>query len=427
MSAIVVTVGLHFGDEGKGTIVDYLSRVYHPATVVRYSGGPQAAHNVVTPGGLHHVFAQFGSGSLAGAKTVLWKNMVVDPISFLNEKEVLKDKVAIPEVVVDMDCIVVTPYHKFLGRMERQSCGESTCGMGVGCAIGRSSFGITVRDLFCPVSLKEKLRHIKSVLFMDAGRLCHAKHVDADLYTKIMGCDVDEVEGLFLEFMQHVRVMHSYHIENMLLKRLDKGENIIFEGSQGILLDPAHGFSPHVTKANISTEHVKSLLSKPGFEKHEVQTLGIIRPYAHRHGTGPLPTEGHYFREEHNKFNKWQGTFRTGCFDMVLAKYALGCNPVDALAVTNIDKVDEDNIDICYEYICNERDLLNPPGVVSGRRLDSGHLVVSDIWMPNSKELSKCKPRPSMVHKGTLNDISLDLRVPISIKSYGPTFLDKVV
>jgi adenylosuccinate synthase len=87
----IITVGMGFGDEGKGATVDYLCRRYNAKMVVRYSGGAQCAHNVVTPEGVRHAFAQFGSGTFAGVPTWLGEQVIIDPLTMVNEAKVLEE------------------------------------------------------------------------------------------------------------------------------------------------------------------------------------------------------------------------------------------------------------------------------------------------------------------------------------------------
>ena len=133
MKAFLVA-GLGFGDEGKGSIVDYLVRRENARTVVRFNGGAQAAHNVVTPEGAHHTFAQFGSGSFAGAETVLSKFVMVNPPALLKEAAALKGKGVEPQVYVDKAALVTTPFHVAVNRIKESRRGSGrhgSCGMGI--------------------------------------------------------------------------------------------------------------------------------------------------------------------------------------------------------------------------------------------------------------------------------------------------------
>ena len=116
MNKTFIVVGLGFGDEGKGSVVDSLVRKYNARLVVRFNGGSQCAHNVVTPDGRHHAFRQFGSGTFVpGVATLLSKYMLVDPMAAVVEASLLAD-IGVPDafnrLYVDERAFVVTPYHK---------------------------------------------------------------------------------------------------------------------------------------------------------------------------------------------------------------------------------------------------------------------------------------------------------------------------
>src|SRR3972149_6131222 len=125
-------VDLGFGDAGKGTTVDYLSCLTPNTLIVRYNGGPQAAHNVVTAKGVHHTFAQFGSGTLVPTvKTYLSKYMWVEPLSMLSENESLKRAGvtdALSRLLIDEDAQVVTPFHRSANRIKERKNKHGSCG-----------------------------------------------------------------------------------------------------------------------------------------------------------------------------------------------------------------------------------------------------------------------------------------------------------
>src|SRR5579859_3464997 len=139
LNKAVIVAGMAYGDEAKGATVDFLCRDLGAGLVVRYNGGHQAAHNVVTPEGLHHTFSQFGSGSFVpGVRTHLSRFMLINPIAMLEEEEHL----SLLEVTdmwartsVHRECVVVTPYHRAFNRLQEISRGHrahGSCGLGIG-------------------------------------------------------------------------------------------------------------------------------------------------------------------------------------------------------------------------------------------------------------------------------------------------------
>src|SRR4051812_1182585 len=136
-----IVVGLGYGDEGKGSTVDYLVRQTESKLVIRFSGGPQCAHNVVTPDGRHHTFAQFDSGSLVpGVKTYLSEKVLVNIPQLLHEAEGLAKlgvRNPLELISINPQCVVITEYHKILNRLTEYSRGSNahgSCAQGVGVA-----------------------------------------------------------------------------------------------------------------------------------------------------------------------------------------------------------------------------------------------------------------------------------------------------
>jgi adenylosuccinate synthase len=138
----ILVVDLAYGDCGKGTIVDFLARHTGTRMVVRFNGGPQAGHNVVTPDGRHHTFSQFGSGTFVpGARTLLSRFMLIEPYALLNETDHLRSlgvPDALDRLLIDGACPVITPCHQAANRLRelaRGATAHGTCGLGVGEAV----------------------------------------------------------------------------------------------------------------------------------------------------------------------------------------------------------------------------------------------------------------------------------------------------
>jgi len=151
----LVVVGLGFGDEGKGTMVDYLVRKHQARAVVRFNGGHQAAHAVVLPDGRSHKFSQFGSGTLAGADTYLSEHVVIEPLAMQREAMHLEDSgVSEPFSLLSINeaCWITTPYHRHANRLLEQARGDNrhgSCGLGVGETVEMAvaGKGLRVRDV----------------------------------------------------------------------------------------------------------------------------------------------------------------------------------------------------------------------------------------------------------------------------------------
>src|SRR6478672_9818770 len=177
MSRAIVTVGLGFGDEGKGAAVDFLCRRLDADLVVRYCGGSQAGHNVQLPDGRRHTFAQFGAGTLAGARTFLAPRMIINPTALGKEAAHLEELgVADPYrmLTVHPGCLVSTWFHQALNQLRELSRGDGrhgSCGHGIGETrsywLRHGDDAIRAADLRDRAMLAEKLELLRQRFFLD--------------------------------------------------------------------------------------------------------------------------------------------------------------------------------------------------------------------------------------------------------------------
>lgn len=341
-------VGLSFGDEGKGSTVDWLVRRHNAGLVVRFNGGAQAGHNVVLPDGKHHCFSQFGSGTFAGANTLLSRFMLVNPQSFLREDAHLRELGYMPIVMVDERAIVTTPFHIAVNQIAEVARGKGShgsCGMGIGETKldERNGFALRVGDLLAGRDqLKAKLFDIQDRMLARATKLlAESQSEHAPQSAPFMGvlCDTS-VEGILDRYKAFTdRIMVGEDSKSM---RLAGVGGVVFEGAQGVLLDEYHGFHPHTTWSDCTFRNAIALAGEafPHREHGPVRKIGVLRSYLTRHGAGPLVTEDHFAHTEepHNTYGQWQGRWRTGHFDLVMARYALDAvNGVDGLVLTHLD------------------------------------------------------------------------------------------
>lgn len=339
MRAFVI-VDLGFGDAGKGLLTDFLVRETGAKVVVRYNGGAQAGHNVVTPSGRHHTFSQFGSGTfVGGVRTFLSRDVIVHPTALLREAEVLRAAGvtdALERLGISEHALVITPYHQMLNRLTELARGAArhgSCGVGVGAAVAHARAfpeeAIRMRDAADSAQLRRKLECIRDYALEETRRLDPAllAHAEAEIFERN-----DAAE----EWIARTHSLRS------LVAAEDSwiSATVIFEGAQGVLLDEWHGFHPHTTWSTCTSANAHRLIAESG-SGAEVRTLGLLRTYAVRHGAGPLPTETtelHIAPDEHNVPNPWQGAVRRGWFDAVLARYAIAADgAIDALAITHAD------------------------------------------------------------------------------------------
>ncbi len=312
MKRAKVVIGAGFGDEGKGLFTDYLaSQSAAPATVVRFNGGAQAGHTVETPDGQRHVFSHFGAGSFAGARTFLSRFFAVNPLMFLRERGQLQELGLAPEVVLDADAPVTTPYDMMVNQIVEDARGNSrhgSCGVGFGETIARhedAEHRLMVRDLLSP-TLADRLNHIRRewlprrLVQLGVGQLDDAwqRRVDS----------ADILEG-FINSSQRLCALASIAPSSYLASQ----GNVIFEGAQGLLLDQRFRFFPHVTRSNTGLQNVVVLAREAGLTGLDV--VYATRSYLTRHGAGPLPHELHDKPYERiidltNKPHPYQGNLR---------------------------------------------------------------------------------------------------------------------
>ena len=360
----LLVAGLGYGDEGKGTTIDWLARRYSAKLVVRYNGGAQAGHNVVLPGGAHHTFSQFGAGALAGARTHLSRHVVVNPVTMLRETDYLRQLVPDPlaGVTVDEDALVTTRFHVAAGRIREMARGagrHGSCGMGVNETVQDAADGaptIRVRDLLrTGPELRRRLVEIQDYKEQQVRSLRVGD--GAGEYAELTSASWLSTSTVLLgEWAQRVCVVPG----EWLAEVLRRPGAVIFEGAQGVLLDQTHGFFPHVTRSDCTFANADALLDAAAYDG-QVTRLGVTRTYQTRHGAGPMPTERRHLSYlavgDHNARNEWQGSFRVGHLDLVTGRHAARCvGRLDGLAVTWADHVDPDSVPVCVEYVGVERD-----------------------------------------------------------------------
>lgn len=334
-----IVVGLGFGDEAKGATVDHLCASGRDGgervgAVVRFSGGAQAAHNVVA-GGVQHTFRQFGSGTLAGVETYLARSTLVSPEALAVEAESLA-ALGIPDplglVSVSPDALVVTPVHRAANRAREDQRGDDrhgSCGLGIGetqaYALERGDLALRVRDCLSPEVVRSKLVELTAF---------YAPLLEGSAH------DVPSVREMAVDLLEFARAVATAPDAAYLRAAATRG-SLVFEGSQGVLLDEWRGFHPHTTWSTTTPQVAQALLAEAGLTRGEV--WGATRAYATRHGAGPFPTEDPSLAvaEPHNGFGEYQGGWRVGHLDLVLLDYAARVcrrhGGLDRVAVSHLD------------------------------------------------------------------------------------------
>lgn len=307
MNAIVL--GSFFGDCGKGQLVNNLCLDLDPnkTIVVRFSGAHQVGHNVVH-NGVHHCFHHYGSGTLQGIPTYWSERCVFDAATAVMEGLELISKGIKPIIYYSPLCQLVIPCDVWSQWNNAENREHGTTGTGFKNVLDRvkAGYSITVVDALNPIILREKLRNVIKYYYKIEN-------------TNLPSFDFDGWCSKVSEYVNNVHICTM----DVILKRY---KNIIFEGSQGILLDQRFGVMPFCTPSNTTSQNVWELC--PGLKN--VTTYYVSRPYITRHGNGPLCSAEKVIdvNDENNKFNDYQKTMRACKFDPELLKQSIridGC------------------------------------------------------------------------------------------------------
>ncbi len=407
-----IVVGLGFGDEGKGTIVDFLASQQKTNAVVRISGGAQAAHNVITEDGKHHTFSQFGSGTFRGVRTILSDRVMVNPFNMAVEANALAEKIGrdpFELTYISSSALMITPLHVAVNKAREVARGANphgSCGQGIGETRGYSIkhpvLAITISDLKNHGYLYVKLRAYREWAENQFGEL------DAPSDEELMESYIDMVDDRPFNIVSN----------SFIYEELRKGYNI-FEGSQGVLLDEHLGFHPHTTWSNTTSHNAQELLKNSNLPEGNV--IGITRTYQTRHGFGPFPTEfdkGYdwsvKFPEQHNAYGRWQGDWRVGRLDIPLLGYALKANrKVDEIALTFMDAP--------VSEIVEEYENLGNPEPVFDNDLKRQEIITNDLF--ETKTITK-----SVRTTEDIKNFIVDrFNVPIRIESFGARSDQKLI
>ncbi|GIG88232.1 adenylosuccinate synthetase [Plantactinospora endophytica] len=438
-----VVVDLGYGDAGKGTTVEWLCTRAPVTAVIRFNGGAQAAHNVLTPDGRHHTFAQFGSGTLRGVPTHLSRFVAVDPLALAAEATQLA-RLGVPDpfglLTVDGDALLTTPWHRAanqLRELRRGADRHGSCGVGVGETMRyaeRHPDAPRVADVRDPVRLRHRLTSLRDRLTDELGPLDaqppdaapgNVPSLDAAPATVPRPApapldapgfevpSVDDVVAAFRAFGEAVAVVDGAAARRRLLR----AGPCVFEGAQGVLLDEWRGWHPYTTWSTTTFDNAATLLAEAD---ESALRLGVVRTYTTRHGAGPFVTEDPALRlpEPHNGTGRWQGPFRVGHFDAVAHRYAVGvCGGVDALAVTHVDAPErEPALRVCTGYEVDRAPVFR---LVPGPARDLARQAELTALLYRARPAVLFRPDDWPTTIGGLLD------VPVLMTSHGPRVTDK--
>jgi adenylosuccinate synthase len=327
-----VVVGAQWGDEGKGKIVDLLAQ--SSDVVCRYQGGPNAGHTIVADGETFKI-RQVPSGVISGKTSVIGAGCVVDPEVLLRELDDLGARGVDPSVVVlSGNAHLIMPWHVAIDRaserrLGRLQIGTTRRGIGPAYADKAARLGIRVQDLLDAKILREKI----------ATALAE-KNVWLERVYEAEPFDLEDVAARYQAYAERLRP-HVGDTSLLVDRALRKGEDVLFEGAQGTLLDLDHGTYPFVTS---STPVASGAATGIGIGPTRIdRVIGVAKAYVTRVGEGPFPSE--IEGPDHDRVRQLGGEFgtvtgrerRCGWLDLVALRYAVRLNGITSLALTKLD------------------------------------------------------------------------------------------
>ena len=404
-------IGLQWGDEGKGKIVDYLSEDFD--LVVRYQGGNNAGHTVIVDDTTYKLNL-IPSGIIRGKICFLGQGVVLDPNHFSNEYDQIKKKINNPEVYLSSNISLILDYHKQLDKINESILNTEkkigTTSKGIGPAyqdkVGRKS--IKLYDLKSKKIIEEKMHSIKK--FYDPI-------LESFNESKI------NIEQTIQDLLSFYDVVNELIVDNSHIKKEFKNKKILFEGAQGALLDLDHGSYPFVTSSNT----VSSNIVIGSALQVDYQTVGIFKAYATRVGNGPFPSElfddiGDYIAEKGVEIGTvTKRKRRCGWLDLVSLKYSCEINRVNELCMTKADVLNNlSEIKVCKSYNSKKYEDVNfsESDILESLSLENSDFEVFSTW-GEIEDLSNFETLPDNLKK-YISYIENYLNIPIKIISLGP-------
>jgi adenylosuccinate synthase len=409
-----VLLGLQWGDEGKGKIVDVLTPKYD--VIARFQGGPNAGHTLEFDG-IKHVLHTIPSGIFhKGVNNIVGNGVVIDPVILKREIDALI-KMGVDmnkQLFVSKKAHLILPTHRLLDAASEAAKGKGKIGStlkGIGPTYmdktGRN--GLRVGDIF-EVDFKEKYDQLV------------AKHKDL-LKFYDYGYDLSALEDDFfngVETIKNLRVIDSEHFLNNVI---NNNKSILAEGAQGTMLDIDFGSYPFVTSSNTTTAGTCTGL---GIAPNKIgKVFGIFKAYCTRVGSGPFPTElhdevGESIRKAGNEFGSTTGRpRRCGWVDLPALKYAIMINGVTELIMMKADVLsDFDTIKVCTHYEIDGEKIDYMPYDIVSKEVKPIYTALKG-WKKDLTKLASINDVPQEL-TAYIEHLEQELNVPITIVSVGP-------
>ncbi len=417
-----VLLGLQWGDEGKGKIVDVLTPKYD--IIARFQGGPNAGHTLEF-NGQKHVLHTIPSGIFHPETTNIIGNGVIIDLKILQEElEKLIAKGAKPSknLVISKKSHLILPSHRLLDAAYetfkgKAKIGSTLKGIGPTYTDKTARLGLRMGDLNMK-NFKERYQQLKELHFgiLKTYSFDITKH-------KIDGLSFEDYEQKWMQAIDFIKDIPILDSEQFINNSLRSGKKILAEGAQGTLLDIDFGSYPFVTSSNTISAAVCTGL---GVAPNKIgKVYGVFKAYCTRVGSGPFPTElfdntGEELRQKGHEFGATTGRKRRcGWLDLPALKYAIMINGVTDLIITKADVMDDfDEIEVCTQYEINETKIDNMPYEI----LDDNLEVILEThqgWKQTITEAISIKQLP-ITFINYIQYIEKAVDCPITIVSVGP-------
>tara|TARA_Y100000590_G_scaffold407873_1_gene498529 strand:- start:5093 stop:6355 length:1263 start_codon:yes stop_codon:yes gene_type:complete len=411
--SINAIVGGQWGDEGKGKIVDLLSKDAN--IVARYQGGANAGHTVYY-NDKKIVLHQIPTGILRKESiSILGKGMVIDPVGIMEEIQCLIDNNVSYEnkIFIDNYAHVVTPLHKLIDKTNEIRSGNK---IGTTC----KGIGPTYKDKYDRVGIRMvdllDIKLLKTKLDKRLEKAIQTQEIETDQLKKLH----HDIDGFFVACNQ----IQTFITDTFPILYQKNNKNILVEGAQGTLLDIDHGTFPFVTSSNCSSGGISSGLGVPGNKLDSI--IGIFKAYITRVGSGPFPSElfdddGSQLQTLGKEFGATTGRpRRCGWFDLVAGKYSAKINGLTGIALTKLDILDSfDTIKVCIGYEYKGSTITEMSAVLNSLDLVKPIYKEFKGWDVSVTCAKEYNDLPNEA-KQYINFLSDELEVPIEIISVGP-------
>ena len=408
-----VLLGLQWGDEGKGKIVDVLTNNYD--IIARFQGGPNAGHTLEFDG-IKHVLHTIPSGIFhKGIINLIGNGVVIDPVIFENEiNSINKLNIEISELLISKKAHLILPTHKLLDAASEKAKGKNKIGStlkGIGPTYmdktGRN--GLRVGDVsssnFNEKYEKLKNKHIELLKFYDYEY------------------NLEELESIWFKSLDTLKKFKHIDSEHYIHEVLKNGGKLLAEGAQGTLLDIDFGSYPFVTSSNTITAGACTGL---GVAPNQItDVFGIFKAYCTRVGSGPFPTElndevGEHLGRVGNEFGATTGRARRcGWIDLPALKYAININGVTQLMMMKSDVLSGINkIKVCTHYLNSNNEKIDYLPFEDNENLTPVYDEI-DGWEKDIMKINSLEEAPVQVHN-YIKYLENHLNTPIKIISVGP-------